>query len=135
MLLPVTPVNGIKSKEENDWLHSIHTISQQSHGIQYQLISSDRYQIHMDMMQSSLSLTSSPNTLSSFPPTLPLIPKASRNSSATTFSVILDYPNELSPIEDHSLSPNSSQISISHSVSQVSRPQHIIHKETVKLNE
>src|SRR5438477_12830398 len=113
MLLPVTPVNGIKSKEENDWLHSIHTISQQSHGIQYQLISSDRYQIHTDTMQSSLSLTSSPNTLYSFLPMLPLIPKASRNSSATTFSVVSDYPNELSPIEGHNSSLNSSQISTS----------------------
>src|SRR5438477_482405 len=120
MLLPVTPVNEIRSKEENDRLHSIHTISQQFHGTQYQLISSDRYQIHVDTMQSSLSLTSSPNTLSSSPLTLPSIPKGSRNSSATIFSVILDYPNELSPIEDHSLSPSSSQISINHSVSQVS---------------
>src|SRR2546425_4746333 len=135
MLLLVTPVNGIRSKEENDQLRFIHTISQQFHGTRYQLISSDHYQIHVDTMQSSLSLTSSPNTLSSSPPTLPLIPKASRNSSATTFSVVLDCPNELSPIEDHSLSPSSSQTSINHSVLQVSRPQHIILKETVKPNE
>src|SRR5438876_2881270 len=135
MLPPVIPVNEIKSKEENDQPLSIHKIFQQFHGIQYQLISSDRYQIHVDMMQSSLSLTSSPNTLSSSPPTLPLIPKVSRNSSATTFSVVLDCPNELSPIEDHSLSPSSSRISISHSASQVSRPQHTILKETVKPNE
>src|SRR2546425_10592730 len=128
MLPPVIPVNETISKEENDRLHSIHTISQQSHGIRYQLTSSDRYQIHVDTMQSSLSLTSSLNTLFSFPPTLPLILKASRNSSATTFSVVLACPNELSPIEDHSLSPSSSQISTSHSVSQVSRPQHTIHK-------
>src|SRR5438477_12393936 len=99
MLLPVTPVNGTKFKEENDRLHSIHMISQQSHGIQYQLISSDRYQIHVDTMQSSLSLTSSPNTLSSFPPMLLLIPKASHNSSATTFSVVSVYPNKSSLIE------------------------------------
>src|SRR5438876_1925621 len=110
-------------------------ISQQFHGIQYQLISSDHYQIHVDMMQSSPSLTSSPNTLSLFLPMLPLIPKVSHNSSAIIFSVVLDYPNESSPIEDHNSSLNSSQISTSHSVSQVSRPQHIIHKETVKPNE
>ena len=135
MLPPVIPVNETKSKEENNQPLSIHTTSQQFHGIRYQLISLDRYQIHVDTMQSLLSLTSSPNTLSSFPPMLLLILKASHNSSTTTFSVVLDCPNELSLIEDHSLSPSSSQISISHSASQVSRPQLITLKGMDRQND
>src|SRR5438552_15904013 len=134
MLLLVTLANGTRSKEENDQPRFIHTISQQFHGTRYQLILSDHYQIHVDTMQSSLLLTSSPNTLFSSPLTSLLIPKVSHSFSVTIFSVVSDCPNELSPIEDHSLSLSSSQISISHSASQVSRPQHTILKETVKPN-
>src|SRR5438477_10238927 len=125
MLLPATPANGTRSKEENDRLRFIHTISQQFHGTRYQSILSDHYQIHVDTMQSSLSLTSSPNTLFSSPPTSLLILKVSHSFSTTIFSVVLDCPNELSPIKDHSLSLSSSQIPISYLASQVSRPQHI----------
>ena len=135
MLPPVIPVNETKFKEENDQPLSIHTMSQQFHGIQYQSISLDHYQIHMDMTLSSRLLTNSRNTLSSFPPTSLSTPKDSPNSSAITSSVASAYPSESSLIKNHNLSPNSSQIFTSHSVSQVSRPQLTTLKEMVKLNE